>query len=66
MQIFDTKLKLYFLISVFVIGFSSLTFTSYLFSSFVDDLDKEIINQEAKIEIGHYLDEDIYNRIPIL
>jgi len=55
----STSKKLYFLISIFIIGFISLFLLNQFFVSLVTDLDKQTKNYEAKLQIGEFIDKDI-------
>ena len=51
--------EIYILIGIFIFGFLSIYFTESSFDKFITNLDKKIVNQKAKIEIGDFVDEDI-------
>ncbi len=43
------------LLITFIIGFSTLILIHFLFSNFIDDLDKKIKNEQARYKIGDYI-----------
>ncbi len=54
-----TSTKLYFLISIFIVGFLSLFSLNQIFIGLVNNLDQQTQNYKAKIQIGEYVAEDI-------
>ncbi len=47
------------LLITFIIGFSTLILIHFLFSNFINDLDKKIKNEQARYKIGEYILKEI-------